>query len=65
MGVRKDCRRQGVGTALLGYAQQECQRELTVMNIPSEAKGMFSFLRKRYAMLWSYLCKKHEPTKAP
>ena len=45
MGVRKDCRRQGVGTALLGYAQQECQRELTVMNIPSEAKGMFSFLR--------------------
>ena len=44
LGVRKDHRRQGVGTALLQHAQQVCQRDLTLMNIPSEAKGMFNFL---------------------
>ena len=45
LGVRKDYRRQGLGTALLQYVQQDCQRALTLMNIPSEAKGMLQFLR--------------------
>ena len=46
LGVRKDYRRQGVGTALLKYVQQDCQRSLTLMNVPSKAKGMLQFLGK-------------------
>jgi len=46
LGVRKDYRRQGVGTSLLKYVQQDCQRSLTLMNVPSKAKGMLQFLIK-------------------
>ena len=46
LGVRKDYRRQGVGTALLNYVQQDCQRSLTLMNVPSKAEGMLQFLGK-------------------
>ncbi len=46
LGVRKDYRRQGVGTTLLKYVQQDCQRSLTLMNVPSTAKGMLQFLGK-------------------
>ena len=46
LGVRKDYRGRGVGTALLKYVQQDCQRPLTLMNVPSKAKGMLLFLGK-------------------
>ena len=44
LGVRKEYRRQGVGTALLKYVQKDCQRSLTLMNVPAKAKGVLLFL---------------------